>query len=144
MALQWAELVAESDHVTRLDSRGALEAFLAGRRDAADALALVMCDVVGLKAINEQDGFAAGDACLRRAADRLRAAAADADIVARLGGDELIAVFTGPDAPAAANHAATTLAEGSAPPLRAAAIVQKPGETCGTIIDRLYAIVRRS
>jgi len=103
-----------------------------------------MCDVVSLKEINERDGFAAGDACLRRAADRLRATAADADILARLGGDELIAVFTGPGASATANHAAATLVGGSAPPLRAAAIVQKQGETCGETIDRLYAIVRRS
>ena len=144
MALQWAELVAESDHVTRLHSRGALEAFFAGRRDAADDLALVMCDVVGLKEMNERDGFTAGDTCLRRAADRLRAVAAGADILARLGGDEFIAVFTGPGASAAAHHAAAALVGGSTPPLRAAAIVQKTSETCEQIIDRLYAIVRRS
>ena len=108
MALQWAELVAESDHVTRLHSRGTLEAFFAGRRDAADDLALVMCDVVGLKEMNERDGFTAGDTCLRRAADRLRAVAAGADILARLGGDEFVAVFTGPGASAAADHAAAS------------------------------------
>ena len=136
--------MAEPDHVTGLQPRGELEAFFAGRRDAAAGLALLMCDVVGLKEINERDGFAAGDTSLRRAADRLRAAAADADILARLGGDELVAVFTGPGAPASADHAAATLVGGFSPPLRAAAIVQKPGETCGAIIDRLYAIVRRS
>jgi diguanylate cyclase (GGDEF)-like protein len=136
--------VAEPDHVTGLQPRGALEAFFSGKRDAAAGLALLMCDVVRLKEINERDGFAAGDACLRRAAERLRAAAADADILARLGGDELVAVFTGPSASVAADHAATTLVGGSAPPLRAAAIVQKPGETYREIIDRLYAIVRRS
>ena len=144
MALQWAEIVVESDHVTRLDSRGALEAFFAGRRDATDALALVMCDVIGLKEVNEQDGFGAGDTCLRAAADRLRSAATDADLLARLGGDELVAIFTGPQAAASAERTAANLAGSSTPPLRAAAIVQKQGENFGALVDRLYAIVRRS
>jgi diguanylate cyclase (GGDEF)-like protein len=103
-----------------------------------------MCDVVGLKEVNAQDGFAAGDACLRRAADRLRTSAADAAILARLGGDELVAVFIGPQAPTAAERVLADLAKSSAPALRAAAIVQKQGENCRAVIDRLYAIVRRS
>jgi GGDEF domain-containing protein len=107
-------------------------------------LAIVLCDVVGLKAVNERLGFAAGDTQLRGAADRLRSAATDAAILARLGGDELVAVFTGPHALAAAERAAANLGGGSQPPLRAAAAVQKQGENCGALIDRLYAIVRRS
>ena len=136
--------MAEPDHVTGLESRGSLESFFAGLRNAPTPLAVVMCDVIGLKDVNEQMGFAAGDDCLRHAADRLRAAAADADILARLGGDELVAVFTGPQALATANRAVEHLARGISPPLRAAAIVQKQDETCGATIDRLYAIVRRS
>jgi len=136
--------VTESDHVTGLETRGTLESFFARRRDAAEGLALVMCDVIGLKEVNERDGFAAGDICLRRAADRLRAAAADAEIVARLGGDELVAVFAGSGASAAAERATLQLAKSSTPPVRAAALVQQKGEPCGAIIDRLYAIVRRS
>jgi diguanylate cyclase (GGDEF)-like protein len=136
--------MAEPDHVTGVEPRGSLEAFFAVHDAASEALSLVMCDVVGLKQVNERDGFRAGDACLRRAADRLRSAAAAAAMLARLGGDELIAVFTGTDAAAAANHAAARLAEGSAPPLRAAAIVKHQGETCGAAVERLYAIVRRS
>jgi diguanylate cyclase (GGDEF)-like protein len=103
-----------------------------------------MCDVVGLKEVNAHDGFAAGDACLRRAADRLRTSAADAAILARLGGDELVAVFIGPQAPTAAERVLADLAKSSAPAVRAAAIVQKQGENCRAVIDRLYAIVRRS
>ena len=121
-----------------------LEAFFSGRGNAIAPLALVMCDVVGLKQVNEREGFAAGDECLRRAADRLRAAAFDADIIARLGGDELVAAFTGPAAQDAADRAVADLARASTPPLRAAAVVQKHGETCGAIVDRLYAILRRS
>jgi diguanylate cyclase (GGDEF)-like protein len=136
--------MAEPDHVTGLEPRGTLEAFFAVHDAAPESLGLVMCDVVGLKEVNERDGFRAGDACLRRAADRLRAAAATAAMLARLGGDELIAVFTGTDAAAAANRAAARLTADSAPTLRAAAIVKNRGETCGAAVERLYAIVRRS
>jgi diguanylate cyclase (GGDEF)-like protein len=136
--------MAEPDHVTGLEPRGSLEAFFARCNDTPAPLALVMCDVVGLKNVNEQQGFAAGDDCLRQAADRLRAAAGEAAILARLGGDELVAVFTGPRASTAADDAVTHLAAVASPPLRAGAIVRKRDETCGATIDRLYAIVRRS
>ena len=139
-----AAVVAESDHVTGLESRSTLEAFFARRGDASPPLAIVMCDVVGLKEVNARDGFGAGDTHLRAAADRLRSGASDADILARLGGDELVAVFTGPRAAAAAERTAATLARSSLPSLRAAAIVQNQGENCGALINRLYAIVRRS
>ena len=136
--------MAEPDHVTGLQPRGSLESFFARCNNAPTPLALVMCDVVGLKNVNEQEGFAAGDDCLLQAADRLRATAGDAAILARLGGDELVAVFTGPHASAAADRAAAHLSRSTSPPLRAAAIVRKQDETCGATIDRLYAIVRRS
>jgi len=135
--------MAHTDHVTGLEPRGELEAFLA-RHDAATPLAMVMCDVVGLKEINERDGFLAGDACLRRAADSLRAAAPDAAIRARLGGDELVAIFTGPAAATAANHVAAGLTATPEPRLRTAATVRQPGESNGAFIERLYATVRRS
>ena len=116
-----------------------------GDDSAGDAsLAAVVCDVVGLKAVNERDGFAAGDACLRAAADRLRDAARGARLTARLGGDELIAVFLGPEAAALARAAARSLAARGAPPLRAAAGARMPDEGPGPFIDRLYASLRRS
>jgi diguanylate cyclase (GGDEF)-like protein len=131
------------DHVTGLAPRGAIEAFL-DARDVSTPLAIVLCDVVGLKAANDRDGFSAGDAVLRRAADRLRAAAAAATLVARLGGDECVAVFTGSAAAAAATQAQERLAAPGDPALRAAADVLRPGETVPAFIDRLYAILRRS
>ena len=136
--------MAEPDHVTGLETRRTLEAFLAKSGGAVFALAVVMCDVVGLKAVNDREGFAAGDAQLRTAAERLRSAATGAAMLARLGGDELVAVFAGPQAAADAERTMSHLAAGCLPPLRAAATVQQQGETCGPLIDRLYAIVRRS
>ena len=133
-----------ADHVTGLEPRAALEAFFAAHRPDGTSLAMVLCDVMGLKHVNERDGFIAGDACLRQAADRLRAAAYGADIVARLGGDELVAVFTGPAAPMAANRAAALLSAAGQPPLRVAASAWQTDDTPATLTERLYATVRRS
>jgi diguanylate cyclase (GGDEF)-like protein len=131
------------DHVTGLETRATLHAFL-DARDVSAPLAVVLCDVVGLKAANDRDGFTAGDAVLRRAADRLRNATPDARLHTRLGGDECVAVFTGAAAEAAATRARERLAAPGDPALRAAAGVLRPGETVPAFVDRLYAILRRS
>ena len=130
------------DHVTGLETRATLQAFL-DARDASTPLSLVLCDVVGLKAANDSAGFSAGDAVLRRAADRLRTAAAEAAIVARRGGDECVAVFTGSDAAAAATRTRERLAAPGDPALRAAADTLRPGEPVPAFVDRLYASLRR-
>jgi diguanylate cyclase (GGDEF)-like protein len=135
----------DADHVTGFASRGTLEAFLEGRLTSVHGLAVTICDVVGLKQVNEQENFLAGDAVLRNAADRLRNAAAGADLLARLGGDELVAVFTGPEAAARASATAKLLANGSAsPPLRAGMLVAQADDTRAALLNRLYATVRRS
>ena len=130
------------DHVTGLATRGTLEAFLEAR-DVSAPLAVVLCDVVGLKTANDRDGFTAGDAVLRRAAERLRTAATGAALLARLGGDECLAVFTGPEATAAAERARAALMAPGDPPLRAAAGKCLPHDTIAAFIDHLYAILRR-
>jgi GGDEF domain-containing protein len=135
----------QPDHVTGLATRGTLEAFLTRPDFASPHLALVICDVIGLKQVNEQESFLAGDAVLRAAAERLRREGQAADLLARLGGDELVAVFTGPEAAALAEAAVRRLAEhGSIPRLRAGMIVATPGETRESLVNRLYARVRRS
>jgi GGDEF domain-containing protein len=148
--------MASDDLVTGLDARAtwqpAVEA-LAGR---SEPYAIAMCDVVGLKAVNESAGFRAGDVVLRAAADRLRAAAAEhrgaaPEAIAagtmrlgRLGGDEFVAVCGGAGAEAAAAAVAAALAAPGHPPLRSAALAARPGEPPLALIDRLYAILRAS
>lgn len=129
------------DHVTGLASRGDFEAWLGGRESVAD-LAFLIVDVVGLKRVNEERGFLAGDDLLRAAARRLAAAAMPAMLVARLGGDELVAVF--PRAEQAADTLRTVTAPGVEPSLRAGTTVGTAADTRETLIDRLYATVRRS
>ena len=134
------------DHVTGLATRTELERVLeaACRGEAGALAAAVICDVVGLKAINEGYGFTAGDQVLRAAAERLRAAAAAAAIIGRLGGDELVALFTGSEAPAHAELASRRLAGDGVPPLRSAALTAQKPESPQALIDRLYAAMRRS
>jgi len=135
-----------ADHVTGLRPRGLLEHSLVDLLATATPgpVAAVICDVIGLKAVNEHDGFQAGDTVLAAAAAALAGAAADAEIVGRLGGDELVAVFTGADAPARAARAAARLRETPTPRLRAAAVVAEAGDTPGRLFDRLYATMRDS
>jgi diguanylate cyclase (GGDEF)-like protein len=135
----------ETDHVTGLAPRGELEKWFATRAGIPGAVAAVLADVVGLKEINRQGGFAAGDAALRTAALRFRAATEPAAILARLGGDELIAVFVGPDATSLALAAVERMrGDAGLPPLRAAAAAADDREPLGQLIDRLYATVRHS
>ncbi|MFM8952756.1 MAG: diguanylate cyclase domain-containing protein [Planctomycetaceae bacterium] len=131
----------ELDHVTGLATRGELHRVLAAEQGA---VAVVICDVVGLKAVNERDGFLAGDALLRRAAERLRQAAAEATLAARLGGDELVGIFVGTDAAARAEAVAAAVAGPGSPAMRAAAVAVNVDESTGSLIERAYAAMRRS
>jgi diguanylate cyclase (GGDEF)-like protein len=131
----------ELDHVTGLATRGELHRALEAEQGG---VAVVICDVVGLKKVNERDGFLAGDAALRQAAERLRQAAAGAMLIARLGGDELVAIFGGPQSLAHAEAAAETVAGPGAPGMRAAAVTVIAEESPGSLIERAYAAMRRS
>jgi len=135
-----------ADHVTGLALRGDLQRLLGSLLgpEGPRPVALVICDVADLEAVNAGRGFLAGDAVLASAAAALRVAAADALLLARLGGDELVAVFAGPAAPAAANKAAHSLTASAAPRLHAAAVIAETADTPGSLIDRLYATMRRS
>lgn len=54
---------------------------------------LLAIDLDGLKAINDSEGHAAGDAALLRATDVLRATIRGSDIAARCGGDEFVVLL---------------------------------------------------
>jgi len=128
------------DHVTGLATRAEFETWLGAGCSAGTALAL--CDVIGLKKVNESTGFRHGDGLLRRAAERLRDAAGDAVIVARLGGDELVAVFAGSGAVGRATEVAQRLRAPGDPPLRCVAGVVREAEEPWVAIERLYASLR--
>lgn len=67
-----------------------LEAETAEARRHGDAFCVVLCDVDGLKAVNDTAGHLVGDDVLVRVARTLRECARAEDVVARFGGDEFV------------------------------------------------------
>jgi diguanylate cyclase (GGDEF)-like protein len=115
---------AYEDQLTGLANRRALEERLeTAVGDASlcgSPVALLFCDLDGLKELNDGSGHDAGDAALVRVARALTAAAAayDGAFVSRIGGDEFCVLLDGGGAAAArelALDAARRLADGPAP-----------------------------
>lgn len=63
------------------------------RRSEGDAV-VVVCDLDGLKEINDTQGHKAGDALIARTADALRSTLRTADEAFRVGGDEFVVLLT--------------------------------------------------
>jgi diguanylate cyclase (GGDEF)-like protein len=83
---------AEFDDLTGLANRRQFEARLAAacgdEGGAGEGGTLLLLDLDGFKDVNDSLGHAAGDACLKEAAQRLTAACDTAALIARIGGDE--------------------------------------------------------
>lgn len=77
------------------------------------SLVVAYVDVVGLKALNDNEGHAAGDELLKRLVATIRAHVRSYDLIIRLGGDEFLCVMTAvtlPDARQRFRQVAGTLA----------------------------------
>jgi diguanylate cyclase (GGDEF)-like protein len=86
---------AHKDPLTRVANRRALDEYLQRLAHARGVPALLVCDVDGMKDVNDRDGHLAGDALLCGVADVLTDVASEfrALLVARLGGDEFCVVL---------------------------------------------------
>jgi diguanylate cyclase (GGDEF)-like protein len=84
--------LAEFDVMTGLANRSRFQSKLETLNAASGQVrpfgALLLIDLDEFKAVNDSFGHAAGDACLREAAQRISSACGEADLVARIGGDE--------------------------------------------------------
>lgn len=88
--------LALHDPLTGLANRALLldhlERSLNRIRSRGGSLALLIVDIDGFRAVNEEHGVDVGDEILRTLALRLQATARSSDLVARLGGDEFVLV----------------------------------------------------
>jgi diguanylate cyclase (GGDEF)-like protein len=88
---------ARTDSLTGLANRTELERQLereiAGARRHGRPLGLLVVDLDGLKAINDEQGHPAGDAALRSLAGALLRSVRSTDTCARIGGDEFAIVM---------------------------------------------------
>lgn len=101
-----AQHLAEHDPLTGLANRTRLAGRVSRVIEAAakngQQVALLLIDLDGFKAINDEHGHPAGDNVLQIVARRLIALVRSVDTVARLGGDEFCVVQTGAGQPTGA------------------------------------------
>ena len=100
VAIANARLLAESRRLASHDSLTGvlnrrslverLEGEVAEARRHGDTLCVLMCDLDGLKQVNDTAGHLVGDDVLRRVAQGILRAARTEDSVARFGGDEFV------------------------------------------------------
>jgi len=79
---------------TRAAGLRELDAELDRARRTSSPLVVAYIDVVGLKAINDTRGHAAGDALLKHVVARVKAHMRPYDLIIRLGGDEFLCAMS--------------------------------------------------
>ena len=94
-----ASLTANSDPLTGLPNRRALEVRLRNAYDDARAgkgtFSLAICDIDNFKRINDTHGHPIGDQVIKLIASSLSHVGSDSLFVARYGGEEFVVVFDG-------------------------------------------------
>ena len=127
-----------TDPLTGLGNRRAFSRALERAMIRPAGASLVLLDIDGLKAINDRDGHAAGDAALLAVAASMARASGTHDSVARLGGDEFAAVVHG-DVAAWRRAVEHGLPVGISTGDVALADTQSPSEALTVADQRLYA-----
>jgi diguanylate cyclase (GGDEF)-like protein len=146
-----AELVrlAHTDPLTGLANRRGLARALA----AAEApRSLLLLDLDGLKAVNDEVGYEAGDLVIRAAAGALTAELGGHELAARLGGDEFVALLDSGEVGALERGARVTRAldELALPPAirerfrggSVGAVAALPGEDADELLRRAASHMR--
>lgn len=94
--------LAYTDPLTGVGNRRAADKWLErklGVTEPCEHVSVVLCDINGLKGVNDSFGHTAGDDLLRLTASQLTMAAEEVDdvLVARMGGDEFVVLIGGAD-----------------------------------------------
>jgi diguanylate cyclase (GGDEF)-like protein len=121
-AMSLSRLQADSDPLTGLLNRRAMENRVRDLRNDGEPFALAMIDLDRFKNLNDTFGHDTGDRALRLFSRTLSEALRDTDIVCRYGGEEFIVVLPGGDVRTAApvlhrlrERLANTLADSQVP-----------------------------
>lgn len=86
--------LSNHDHLTKLYNRRFFEEGLMGLDTKENLpLSIIMCDVNGLKLVNDSFGHDSGDMLLKKAAETIKKACRKEDIIARIGGDEFVVLL---------------------------------------------------
>lgn len=122
-AISQSRLQADTDPLTGLLNRRALEERIRDLREAGTVFALAMADLDHFKQLNDTFGHETGDRALRLFARVTREAVRDGDMVCRHGGEEFVLVLPRADVTTAApvlhrlrTSLATALTDAKLPP----------------------------
>jgi diguanylate cyclase (GGDEF)-like protein len=91
--LHEAELLATLDPLTGVANRRELDRELAARVAAQQEFCVLLFDLDGFKAVNDEHGHLCGDEVLKQLAARLSGQVRARDFVCRWGGDEFVAIL---------------------------------------------------
>lgn len=136
-AMAQARRIGETDPLTGLANRRRFDTALAALLDAAPrgGCAVLMIDLDGFKAVNDEYGHAAGDEVLRVVARRIAAAVRGDDLAIRLGGDEFAVLAPATADAAAARAIADRITASIAEPIAAGAAVHHVEASIGIALS---------
>ena len=122
-AMSQSQLQADTDPLTGLLNRRAMENQVREMRTAHDSFSVAMADLDHFKDLNDTFGHDTGDRALRLFARVMRSSVREVDVVARYGGEEFVMVLPGADVTRAApvmhrlqERLAEALADAQLPP----------------------------
>ncbi|MGO9344367.1 MAG: diguanylate cyclase domain-containing protein [Acidimicrobiales bacterium] len=113
---------ASHDSLTGLLNRSALatrlEGLVAGTNRRERPVAVMFCDMLGFKDVNDCFGHESGDKALAEVSRRLRATFREDDLVARFAGDEFVVALAAPTEPGSVVSAAERMLDALEVPVR--------------------------